>query len=240
MRSAVSAIDGTSLDGARRSFARCTLFRGLSAAEKETLLARARVRRFEPGETIFLMGSSGNSMMAVLSGDVRISVPSTDGREIVLAILHENEYFGEIAMLDGKERTADARAMTSCTLAILERRDVMALFERHPGAWAGMVEVLCERLRATDQHVAEIALLRLPTRLAKALLRTIKAEDADRAAGGNAIPLSQRELGALVGAARESVNRCLREWQRSGLVRVDGNSITIINRGTLEELAQQD
>jgi CRP-like cAMP-binding protein len=186
------------------------------------------------------MGSSGNSMMAVLGGDVRISVPSTDGREIVLAILHENEYFGEIAMLDGKERTADARAMTSCTLAILERRDVLALFERNPGAWAGMVEVLCERLRATDQHVAEIALLKVPVRLAKALLRTIKAEGGDRSIGGNTIPLSQRELGALVGAARESVNRCLREWQRSGLVRVDGNVITILDRATLEDLAHQD
>jgi CRP-like cAMP-binding protein len=239
MTSAVSAIDRTSLDIARRSFAQCTLFRGLSAVEKETLLARARVRRFEAGETIFLMGSSGNSMMAVLGGDVRISVPSTDGREIVLAILHENDYFGEIAMLDGKERTADARAMTSCTLAILERRDVLALFERNPGAWAGMVEVLCERLRATDQHVAEIALLKVPVRLAKALLRTIKAEG-DRSIGGNAIPLSQRELGALVGAARESVNRCLREWQRSGLVRVDGNVITILDRATLEDLAHQD
>jgi len=240
MTSAVSAIDRTSLDIARRSFAQCTLFRGLSAVEKETLLARARVRRFEAGETIFHMGSSGNSMMAVLGGDVRISVPSTDGREIVLAILHENEYFGEIAMLDGKERTADARAMTSCTLAILERRDVLALFERNPGAWAGMVEVLCERLRATDQHVAEIALLKVPVRLAKALLRTIKAEGGDRSIGGNAIPLSQRELGALVGAARESVNRCLREWQRSGLVRVDGNIITILDRATLEDLAHQD
>ncbi len=240
MTSAASAIDRTSLDIARQSFAHCMLFRGLSAVEKETLLARARVRRFEAGETIFLMGSSGNSMMAVLSGDVRISVPSTDGREIVLAILHENEYFGEIAMLDGKERTADARAMTSCTLAILERRDVLALFERNPGAWAGMVEVLCERLRATDQHVAEIALLKVPVRLAKALLRTIKAESADRSVGGGAVPLSQRELGALVGAARESVNRCLREWQRSGLVRVDGNSITILDRATLEDMAQQE
>jgi len=240
MTSVLSALDRTSLDVARRSFAQCTLFRGLSAVEKETLLARARVRRFEAGEIIFLMGSSGNSMMAVLSGDVRISVPSTDGREIVLAILHENEYFGEIAMLDGKERTADARAMTSCTLAILERRDVLALFERNPGAWARMVEVLCERLRATDQHVAEIALLKLPIRLAKALLRTIKAESADRPIGGNAIPLSQRELGALVGAARESVNRCLREWQRSGVVRVDGNSISILDRATLEDLAHQD
>jgi len=240
MTSAVSAIDRTSLDIARQSFSQCTLFRGLSGVEKETLLGRARVRRFEAGETIFLMGSSGNSMMAVLGGDVRISVPSTDGREIVLAILRENEYFGEIAMLDGKERTADARAMTSCTLAILERRDVLALFERNPGAWVRMVEVLCERLRATDQHVAEIALLKVPVRLAKALLRTIKAESADRSIGGNAISLSQRELGALVGAARESVNRCLREWQRNGLVRVDGNIITILDRATLEDLAHQD
>jgi CRP-like cAMP-binding protein len=103
-----------------------------------------------------------------------------------------------------------------------------------------MVEVLCERLRATDQHVAEIALLKVPIRLAKALLRTIKAEAADRPIGGNAVPLSQRELGALVGAARESVNRCLREWQRSGLVRVDGNIITILDRATLEDLAHQD
>jgi CRP-like cAMP-binding protein len=223
---------------ARRSLAECTLFRGLSDSEKDALAGRARLRRFEAGETIFLMGSLGNSMMAVLSGDVRISVPSADGREIVLAILHENEYFGEIAMLDGKERTADARAMTSCMLAILERRDMLALFERHPGAWARMVDVLCERLRATDQHVAEIALLKLPTRLAKALLRAIKpGGGADRPV---AIPLSQRELGALVGAARESVNRCLREWQRSGLLRVDGNTITILDRTTLEEIAHQD
>jgi CRP/FNR family transcriptional regulator, cyclic AMP receptor protein len=233
----VPGTDRTSLDVARRSLAECTLFRGLSDDEKDVLASRARVRRFEAGETIFLMGSLGNSMMAVLSGDVRISVPSADGREIVLAILHENEYFGEIAMLDGKERTADARALTSCTLAILERRDVLALFERHPGAWARMVEVLCERLRATDRHVAEIALLKLPTRLAKALLRAAKARNADQPI---AIPLSQRELGALVGAARESVNRCLREWQRSGLVRVDGNIITILDRGTLEDLAHQD
>src|SRR5690242_3356749 len=220
MTRAVSVTDRTSLDIARRSLAECTLFRGLSDDEKDVLAGRARVRRFEAGETIFLMGSLGNSMMAVLSGDVRISVPSADGREIVLAILHENEYFGEIAMLDGKERTADARALTSCTLAILERRDVLALFERHPGAWARMVEVLCERLRATDRHVAEIALLKLPTRLAKALLRA-NAGHADRRVGSSGIPLSQRELGALVGAARESVNRCLREWQRSGFVRVD-------------------
>jgi CRP/FNR family transcriptional regulator, cyclic AMP receptor protein len=203
-------------------------------------LSRARLRRFGVGETIFLMGSPGDSMMAVLNGNVRISVPAVDGREIVLAILHENEVFGEIAMLDGKERTADARAMTPCTLAILERRDVLAFMDRHPSAWLRLVEVLCDRMRRTDLHIAEVALLQLPIRLAKALLRMSDLEPITSVGRKNVtIQLSQRELGNLVGAARESVNKCLREWQRAGIVRIESSLITIADRATLEALAEQ-
>jgi CRP/FNR family transcriptional regulator, cyclic AMP receptor protein len=227
-----------SLEEARRSLGNCVLFRGLVAIERDTLLARARLRRFEAGDTIFLMGSPGDSMMAVLSGDVRISVPSADGREIVLAMLHDNEVFGEIAMLDGKERTADARAMTTCSLAILERREVLAFLERQPSVWLRFVEVLCERLRNTDQHIAEIALLQLPVRLAKALLRMANLEPAEGSGGKDAIiQISQRELGNFVGAARESVNKCLREWQRAGIVRIESSVITIADRATLQALA---
>jgi len=96
---------------------------------------------------------------------VRISVPSPEGREIVLAILQPGEVFGEIALLDGKERTADA--MTGCDLAVLERRDVMEFLERQPNAWPRLVEVLCGRLRASDLHMAELAMQPLPVRLAK-------------------------------------------------------------------------
>ena len=74
--------------------------------------ARAHLRRFAAGETIFLMDAPGDSMMAILEGSVRISVPSPDGKEIVLALLHPGEVFGEIALLDGKGRTADARGMS--------------------------------------------------------------------------------------------------------------------------------
>jgi CRP/FNR family cyclic AMP-dependent transcriptional regulator len=236
----MAIVDRTSLEGFRRSLGNCVLFREIVAVDKDTLLSRARLRRFGAGETIFLMGSPGDSMMAVLYGDVRISVPSADGREIVLAILHENEVFGEIAMLDGKERTADARAMTACTLAILERRDVLAFMDRHPGAWLRLVEVLCERMRSTDLHIAEVALLQLPIRLAKALLRMSSLEPVPSPGRKNAtIQLSQRELGNLVGAARESVNKCLREWQRAGIVRIESSLITIADRATLEELAEQ-
>ena len=236
----MAAVDRTSLESFRRSLGNCVLFREIVAVDKDALLSRARLRRFGAGETIFLMGSPGESMMAVLNGNVRISVPAVDGREIVLAILHENEVFGEIAMLDGKERTADARAMTPCTLAILERRDVLAFMDRHPSAWLRLVEVLCERMRRTDLHIAEVGLLQLPIRLAKALLRMSDLEPVASVGRKNAtIQLSQRELGNLVGAARESVNKCLREWQRAGIVRIESSLITIADRATLEELAEQ-
>jgi CRP/FNR family transcriptional regulator, cyclic AMP receptor protein len=233
--------DLITLEAARRSLGNCVLFRDLEAADKDALLARARIRQVPAGETIFLMGFPGDSMMAVLSGSVRISVTSAEGKEIVLAILSERDVFGEIAMLDGKERTADARAMTPCTLAILERRDVLAFLERHPTVCLRLVEVLCLRLRHTDVQVAEIALLELPVRLAKVLLR-MSSDDATPAPGGKQevrIQLSQRELGNFVGAARESVNKCLRDWQRAGIVRVESGQITITDRATLEELAAQ-
>jgi len=226
--------------GAGRLLGDCVLFRGLDAGEKEALLARARLLTFKAGETIFLQGSPGDTMMAVVSGNVRISVPSADGREIVLAILQDNDVFAEIAMLDGKPRTADAHAVTACTIATLARRDVLGHFARHPENWLSLVEVLCERLRRTDQHVADVAFLRLPVRLARALLRMTSIEMAEAPGRSDAtIRLSQRELGNFVGAGREGVNKCLRHWQRSGLIRVENGLITIVDRPALEQLAAQ-
>lgn len=223
----------------RQLFANCVLFRGLPNDERANLASRARVKDFAGGETIFLMGSPGNSMMAVLSGTVRISIPSPEGREIVLAILHPGEIFGEIALLDGKDRTADAKAISPCRLAILARNDVLAFFLRNPASWPKLVEVLCERLRRTDQQIAEVALLQVPARLAKALLRMVVPESPRKnEVSKREIRLSQRELGNFVGATRESVNKCLGEWQRSGIIRIDDNLITIVNRSALEELAE--
>jgi CRP/FNR family transcriptional regulator, cyclic AMP receptor protein len=226
-------------DDARRLLAECYLFRELDADERDALFGRVRVRNYAAGETIFLMGSPGDSMMAVLSGSVRISVPSPEGKEIVLAILQPKEVFGEIALLDGKERTADARAMTACSLAILERREVLSFLARHPHVWPKLVGVLCSRLRNTDQHIAELALLELPARLANALLRLANAEQ--QASSGRAtlqIQLSQRELGNICGATRESINKCLRAWQRRGIVQIEESLITVANRTALEELAE--
>jgi len=227
------------VEDGRRLLGECKLFRGLGADERRTLFARSRIRNFAAGETIFLMGSPGDNMMAVLSGNVRISLSSSDGRELLLAILFPGEFFGEISLLDGKERTADATAATACSLAILDRREVLTFFARYPSAWLNIVNVLCNRLRKTDEHIAEVALLQLPARLARALLRVLAGGDAPPAAGKTEpIALSQGDLGKLVGAARESVNRCLRTWQQDGVIAIKGGLIVVNDRAALEELAE--
>jgi CRP/FNR family transcriptional regulator, cyclic AMP receptor protein len=234
----VGVVTRTPTDDARRVLGECVLFRDLDAEERNVLFARVRVRSYAAGETIFLMGSVGDSLMAVLSGTVRISMPSPDGKEIVLAIIQPREVFGEIAMLDGKERTADAKAIGPCSLAILERRDVLAFLKDNPKVWPKLVDVLCARLRKTDQHIAEIALLELPTRLAKTLLRFANEQPQAAAPGALQVSLSQRELGNICGASRESINKCLGGWQRRGIVQIEDGVIFVTNRTALEELAK--
>jgi len=221
----------------RQFLAQCNLFRVLPTDERAKLIARAQVRKYAADETIFLMGSTADSMMVVLSGHVLISVASPYGTEIIFRIFVAGDIFGEIAMLDGKERTADARAGSECRLAILNRRDVSTILQ-HPNAWPGLVLTLCERLRNADEQMAEIALMSLPVRLAKALLRmtAIEPQPGDRR---SQVLLSQREIGSLVGATRESVNVWLGRWQRMGILQIAENlMITVADRHALEELAQ--
>ena len=233
----MKAPDKNTQDEAHRLLGKCILFRGLNPDERQDLVAQARIRNFGAGDTIFLMGSPGDSMMAVLTGTIRISVPSPEGKEIVLAILQPGELLGEIALLDGKDRTADARAMAACSLAILDRRAVMAFLEKHPSGCLGLIEVLCGRLRKTDQQIAEIVFLDLAARLAKTLLRVATVAHGP---SGTRVELSQRELGNIVGATRESINKCLREWQRNGIVRVEESEIVITKRLALQALADAD
>jgi CRP/FNR family transcriptional regulator, cyclic AMP receptor protein len=123
------------------------LFRKLERREKEVLFTRVQVRDFSPGETIFAIGSPGDSMMIVLRGKVEISVTSPKDQPRVLAIRSPGEIFGEIACLDGRARLADATAITDVSLAIVDRKVLLVFFEQNPGAWQNIVSVLCERLR---------------------------------------------------------------------------------------------
>jgi CRP-like cAMP-binding protein len=212
---------------------RSPLFACLGDKETDTMLAHANMARYAAGQDIFGKGDPGNSMMAVLRGRVQISAPSSDGRQMVLTTMHEGEVFGEIALLDGKERTADAMALTDCELLVVPRRPFLELLERRPEIGVGLLVVLCERLRRTNEQVEDLAFLDLETRIAKTLLRLAHEAEASTVASRIGVKISQRALGELVGGSRESVNKHLQDWKRSGIIEIEKGSIVICDAEAL-------
>ena len=210
----------------------------LAPEDLDKLVSYSRVMRYRANDSIFLKGSPGTGMMAVISGRVKISAPSPDGKEVILNLINPGEIFGEIALLDGKERTADAVALTDCELLVLERRDFLPFLQSRPELCVRLLGVLCERLRRTSEQVEEILFLELPERFARALMRLAQSHG-ERTPGGIRItlPLSQREFGEMVGISRESINKQLSAWQRDGWIALDKGQIILRNVPALKRLA---
>jgi CRP-like cAMP-binding protein len=201
---------------------KCALFSSLDEKARREIAAYAMPRSFAAGNSICRLGDHGDSMMAVVVGTVRISRPMSKGKEIILADLRSGELFGEIALLDGKPRSASVVALTNCELMFLERRNVIPFLERNPAARMKLMEMLCARIRRSDERMSNIAFFNLPIRLAKILLNY----QPEARVG---ISLSQSELAEMAGGTREKVNRCLRDWQRQGIIELK-NRWTIIRK----------
>jgi CRP/FNR family transcriptional regulator, cyclic AMP receptor protein len=220
----------------RRILERHSLVGKLTPAEIEQLLAHARVESYRARQEIFRKGSPGLGMLAVLKGQVRISSIGPDGNQIVLNVINEGEVFGEIALLDGKERTADAVAMTACELLALDRRDFVPFLRANPDVALRLMSVLCERLRRTTEQYEDMIFLDAPSRLAKKLLQLAGDQPAQaKPAVKPLVTISQRELGSMIGLSRESINKQLSAWQQDGVIKVEQGSITILDRTALQD-----
>src|SRR5215210_1181378 len=220
----------------REVLRRSPLFARLGDEETDAILAHARVAKYAAGDQIVVKGDPGDSMMAVLNGHVSISTASPGGRHVVLSVLHDGDIFGEIALLDGKERTADVNALTDCEILIVPRRSLWSLLEHRPDVCIELMLVLCERLRHTNQQVEDLAFLDLASRMAKALLRILDESGASQTrAEPAAIRISQRALGELVGGSRESVNKHLHAWKELDIVSIENGAIVIRDIAALAE-----
>lgn len=224
----------TSLEARVRAIARAPLFSGLTGSDLEALAQRAQERPMRSAEILFRRGDQGSGMLVILEGEVRITVASPDGREQVLRLLGPGDVFGEIALLDGRPRTADATAMTNGRLLSLERRDLLARVEQDAGLALRLIAMLCERLRTTSRQLETLQFDDLPTRLAATLISLT----AGRA--GSKVDITQAALGAMVGASRETVNKRLRDWQRSGWVELTPGRIRVRDVAALALLAPTD
>lgn len=194
-------------------------FRPMRPEELDEILGLAREQRVARGAAVFAKGDPGDSMMAVLAGRIRIGAISPDGKEVTLNVIGQGEIFGEIALLDGKPRSADATALEDSVLMVIERRHFLPFLLSHGDLVERLLIVLCDRLRRTSLALEEIALFDLPARLARLLIK-LAADYGRPVAEGLRIDLklSQRDLATLVASTRESVNKQLRNWGRDGVL----------------------
>lgn len=226
-------------DARRAALLASPLFAAMTQAELDSILTMAIEHRYRRGQTIFQKDDAGTAMMAVLAGRVRISSVSAEGKEMTLNVINPGEVFGEIALLDGKPRSADATAIEDTTLLVLERRDFLPFVLHNQDLTARLLAILCERLRRTSVALEDIALFDLPVRLGRVLLKLGEDYGRQTEAGLRIdMKLSQKDLSNLVAATRESINKQLRAWREAGMVAIDGGYLILTRPARLKRLVE--
>src|SRR6266403_5022593 len=212
------------------------MFCDLEPEALDQLCRYAKHSTLKRGATIVSKGDPGNSLVVVVSGTVKISISSPDGRSAILNLIGAGEIFGEVALLDGRARTADATANSNCEIYVIDRRDFIPFVRSQPALAMKFIELLCTRLRWTSDQVEEVILQNLPGRLASALLRL--TEKHKLAPAGRTIAVTQQEISEMVGMTRESINKQMRAWAARGWVRLEHGAIVVLNAEMLRELAE--
>jgi CRP-like cAMP-binding protein len=205
------------------SLSRAAIFRDLTPDQAAICEAAFTTAAFASGEMLFGRGEMGGRLYVVVSGRVRLSLVSEEGRELSVRIAGPGEILGEMAVFDGGARSADAVALDDVRALALARKDFERLLVTVPALASGIIRHLCQRLRETTDQLESIALHSVEQRLARLLLAEIGAgKGAGREAGKplpRALMLPQAELAQLIGASRPKVNLALSALEREGAIR---------------------
>jgi CRP-like cAMP-binding protein len=220
-----------------------SLFSGLPEIDKKNILDRCTRRKVQAKSVIVSQGSRGRDMFIVVSGSLRVSVLSDEGKEISFVILRNNDYFGELSLIDGRRRSATVTAIEPTELLVLSNAEYQHLLQHYPQTaiqfLTRMLLILVNRLRATDELYQDSVFLGVSSRLAKFLLgssdEVVHSDSGERLM---TIRLSQYELGTLVNASRESVNKQLRDWESQGVINVERGKISILEPERLQDIAE--
>lgn len=221
-------------------FKNIPLFSSLEPAALDKLSQAVRPRSLKAGEVLFFKGDEGDAMYIIRQGNIKIVLPSAVGEEIIVALLKESEFFGVMAMLDGMPRSADAVAVTACEIFVLGRSDFLSILQSDITALKTILCDLSKMIRKTDDLLGDVCFFNISIRLAKKLIdlsETTGKEEGDGVLLD--ISLTQKELGDMVGATRESVNKELKNLREEGIIDVQGNRITILDMEGLAMRAEE-
>lgn len=219
--------------------AQVPLFASLEA-ESLTELARAVKRRdYKDRERIVVQGDAGGSLFLVISGFVKVTTVSVEGKEMLLSFTGPGEFFGELSVLDGERRSASVTALGSVVLGVIDQDALFAQIQASPGLSSQIIRALCRRVRTLTTRVEELSSLPIPVRLAQCLVQ-LGERHGRRIGDAVTIPLrlTQEELGTFIGATRESINKLLRSWDEQGMVGLESGRLTRMNVEALKALVQ--
>ena len=223
------------------SLAAIPFFGGLDPDALERLAATMRSRRFRRGEVIFHIGDPGDALFVIVSGEVKISLPSETGDEAILATLRPGDVFGELALLDGAPRSASASALMPTETVILPRDRFRELIATETGVRDALLASIAGELRRLTTHVEELHFLDITGRLAARLVRLAQESGTPLPDGSLRLRtnLTQADLAAMVGCTRQSVNKLLGQFTDDGLLRLERDGIVVTNLEGLSATARR-
>jgi CRP/FNR family cyclic AMP-dependent transcriptional regulator len=212
---------------------RVPLFADLAEPEVARFAEVTREREYPKNSVILFEDDPGDALFIVSSGQVKVVLIGEDGREVILSVLGEGDFFGEMSLIDDEPRSAHVIAMRDSRLLVLRRDDFQNQVQQHPAIALKILKVLVQRLRQADAKIGGLVLLDVNGRVARLLL------DLGDEAGGPRITrkLTHHTIAQMIGSSRETVSRAMRELTDRGHIAVTRREITILNRDGLAALA---
>jgi len=199
-----------------------SLLRSASAEDLKAVAAGSRLRSFRRGQVVFTRSDPGDTVIVVVSGQVKVTVRSADGGELTLAIIHPGGLLGEIGVVDGGTRSADAETLEECQLLLIPCDAIRDICARVPSAAQALTNSIAATLRRLTEATADLVFLDLPRRVAKVLLSQPRGDD-----GTIRFRMNQEELAHQVGSTRQSVNAALRGFERRGWIEMHDRAVTV-------------
>ena len=218
---------------------RAPLFEALDAEGTKALRAGVHNVTLGRGDRLFDEGDAGDRLYVVLEGKIKLTRTAPDGRENLLAVMGPGEMFGELSLFDPRPRTASAVAVTDAHLAGLGHDYLRHWLTGRPDVAMHLLRALAQRLRRTNDVMADLVFTDVPGRVAKALL-DLADRFGEQQDGGLEVhhDLTQEELAQLVGASRETVNKALADFVTRGWIHLSARSVVLLDTDRLRRRAR--
>ena len=206
------------------------IFSDLPEEVIEQVLMVGNKKTYAKDSVILVEEEVGTALFVIIKGKVKVSRSSSDGREVILSILSDSDFFGEMSILDGMNRSATVVALDDTELFIIQRKEFLDLLNKHPEITIALLSELTQRLRNADMKIKALSLKDAEGKVATVILQL--ADDIGKIRQGTVeiekLPL-QQDLANMAGTSRETISRTLHSFAKKGLVELEGSKLKIID-----------